>query len=173
VFAVDGAGRTRSSIAGPRPTFLELDTSRPFSAVGIHFKPDGASPFFGVPMSELENHTVALDLVWGKFAATVTDRLWNTDAPDEQIEILEDVLHEKTRQPRVWHSAVRHAVEIFERSRGARAVDDVAKELGLSSRRLLDIFRWEVGLSPKNVLPNQTLRCGPSGDRGYRSERLE
>lgn len=55
IFALDSVGRARSSIAGPRTTFVDLETSRPFSAIGIHFKPGGASPFFGVPSGELRD----------------------------------------------------------------------------------------------------------------------
>ena len=39
VFALDCDGRATSSIAGARSEFLELDTSRSFSAIGVHFKP--------------------------------------------------------------------------------------------------------------------------------------
>lgn len=149
VFAVDDTGRSRSSIAGPRSTFLELDTSRPFTAAGIHFLPGGTSPFFGMPISELENQTAPLDLFWGNFAATVADRLWSADASDEQLSVLEQALQEKARQPLVRHQAVSYAVKRFERSHGARSVEQVAEELGMSPRRLLDVFRSEIGLAPK------------------------
>lgn len=149
VFAVDHTGRSRSSIAGPRSTHLELETSRPFSAAGIHFRPGGASPFFGMPISELENRTVALDLLWGHFAASVEDRLWSADGTEEQLTVLEKALQEKARQPLVLHPAISYAMKRFERSRGTRSVEAVAEELGISPRRLLEVFRAEVGLAPK------------------------
>src|SRR5438874_3364534 len=64
VFALGSDGRASSAVAGARSHFLELDTSRPFSAVGVHFKPGGGAPFFGVPGSELRNQSVMLDLLW-------------------------------------------------------------------------------------------------------------
>jgi hypothetical protein len=54
VFALESASQARSSLVGPRSTYIELDTSKPFSAIGVHFKPAGASPFFGVPTSDLQ-----------------------------------------------------------------------------------------------------------------------
>lgn len=148
IFAVDFVGRARSSIAGPRTTFVDLETSQPFSAIGIHFKPGGASPFFDPPSSELRDRHVTLDLLWGTFAATVSDRLWSASAPDDQFDILEDALRQKMRQPLVRHPAVQYALDALERSSGARSVDAMARELGMSSRRLLDVFQLEVGLSP-------------------------
>src|SRR3954468_8194831 len=49
VFRVDAAGRLSSGVAGPRSEFLVLDSSRPFSIIGVHFRPGGGFPFFGVP----------------------------------------------------------------------------------------------------------------------------
>jgi AraC-like DNA-binding protein len=149
VFAVDSDGHAASSLAGARSDFIELDTSRPFSAIGVHFKPGGGSPFFGVPSSELRNQSVALDLLWGRFATTITDRLWNVDTPEEQFGILQDALLEKGRNRLVFHPAVQYAVDLIERSRGARPVSTVVERIGMSPRRFLDVFRSEVGLSPK------------------------
>jgi AraC-like DNA-binding protein len=38
---------------------------------------------------------------------------------------------------------------VFDRSNGACPVGDVVQRIGLSSRRFVDLFRAEVGLSPK------------------------
>ena len=149
VFAVDTVGRASSGIAGPRSGFLELDTSRPFSAIGVQFKAGGGSPFFGVPIGELCNHAVPLDLVWGRFAAAIADRLWDADTADEQFRILAGALLEKGGDRLVWHPAVRYAVNVAERSPRAVSVNAVADRIGMSSRRFLDVFRSEVGLSPK------------------------
>jgi uncharacterized protein DUF6597 len=137
IFAVDSVGRARSSIAGPRTTFVDLETSRSFRAIGIHFKPGRASPFFGMPSSELRDRRVALDLVWGKFAATVADRLWSTSAPEDQFDVLEDALRQKMRQPVVRHPEVRYATDALERSGSLRSVDAVALELGMSSAAII------------------------------------
>jgi AraC-like DNA-binding protein len=149
VFAVDSEGRATSSIAGARSDFVELDTTRPFSAIGVHFKPGGGSPFFRLPSSELRSQSVTLDLLWGRFATTIVDRLWDAEGPDEQFGILEDTLLEKGRDRLVFHPAVQYAVDLIERSRGARSVNAVVERTGMSSRRFLDVFRSEVGLSPK------------------------
>jgi AraC-like DNA-binding protein len=146
---MDFDGRAASSLAGARSQFVELDTSRPFSAIGVHFKPGGGSPFFGVPASELRNQSVTLDLLWGRLATTIADRLWDADTPEGQFRILENALLEKGRDRLAFHPAVQYAVNLIEASRGARPIKAVVERIGMSPRRFLDVFRSEVGLSPK------------------------
>lgn len=133
VFALDSEGRTRSSIAGARSHYVELDTSRPFSAIGIHFKPGGGSPFFGVPSGELRDQSVTLDLLWGSGATTITDRLWEAGTPEQQFEILGDALLERGRNRMAIHPAVQYAVDLIDRSRGARPVKAVVERLSPSA----------------------------------------
>jgi AraC-like DNA-binding protein len=149
VFAVDADGRASSSIVGARSDCVELDTSRPFSAIGVHFKPGGGLPFFGVPSDELCNRSVALDLLWGRFAATTADSLWSADTSEQQFGALEDALLQKGRDRLMVHPAVQYAIDVIERSRGAHSVNAVVDRIGMSSRRFLDVFRNAVGVSPK------------------------
>ena len=47
------------------------------------------------------------------------------------------------------HPAVRHALELFDRSNGAHSVSGVGARIGISPRRFVDLFWREVGLAPK------------------------
>jgi methyltransferase (TIGR00027 family) len=68
-YAADG--RTRLSVP---PAFLtgshtvsyvsEMAADEP--AMAVHFRPGGAFPFLGMPLSDLENAYVGLDQVWGR-----------------------------------------------------------------------------------------------------------
>jgi len=149
VFTVDANGRVASGVAGARSECLELDTSTPFSVIAVHFTPGGGFPFFGAPSSELHNRSVTLDLVWGGYAADVRDRLWEADTAERRFQVLEEALLTTARGRFGRHPAVRYALDVFDRSNGARAVSDVVQGIGISSRRFWELFRSEVGLSPK------------------------
>src|SRR5215216_3086768 len=43
---------------------------------GVCFKPGGAYPFLGLPLSELHNQFVSLDAIWGQYAAEIRERLY-------------------------------------------------------------------------------------------------
>jgi AraC-like DNA-binding protein len=149
VFTKSGDGGVAGGLAGPHSEFMVLETPRPFSVIAVHFRPGGGFPFFGVPSCELHNRSVTLDLVWGRYAATVGDQLWDATTAAERFRILEQTLLTRTHGSLNRHPAVRHALALFDGSNGARRVDDVVQRIGLSSRRFVDLFRSEVGLSPK------------------------
>jgi hypothetical protein len=44
VFTLDADGRAFSGVSGARSKALLLDTSLPFSAIGIHFRPGAGFP---------------------------------------------------------------------------------------------------------------------------------
>jgi AraC-like DNA-binding protein len=149
VFTMDTGGRIAGGIAGPRSEFLVLDTPRPFSVIAVHFRPGGGFPFFGVPSCELHNRNVTLDMVWGGYGATVSDRLWESNTPEQRFRILEEALLARARGSWDRHPAVQYALGLFDGSNGGRRVSDVVQRIGLSSRRFVELFRCEVGFSPK------------------------
>ena len=93
------AARSPVYLARARRHFL-LDTSLPFSAIGIHFGPGGGFPFFGVSAGELHNQTVSLDTLWRAFAGTVGDQLWEARTPEARFLILERALLARARSQR-------------------------------------------------------------------------
>ena len=149
VFSLDGNGRARSGVSGARSESIVLDTSTPFSVIAVHFKPGGAFRFFGVPGTALRDQSVTLDLLWGRDAATVRDRLWDADSAGTRFKAIEEALLRAARGCFDRHPSVRYALEVFDRSCGARPVGEVIQRIGLSSRRFGELFRSEVGLSPK------------------------
>ena len=149
VFRLDADGRTDCGLSGPRSEFAVLETVRPFSIIGVHFKAGGGFPFFGMPSDELHNSGVTLDAVWGRAAAAVRDRLWDAPTPSARFRILEDALVERARGSWSRHAGVRYALDVFDRSKGTCPVGDVIGRLGISQRRFIDVFRGEVGLTPK------------------------
>jgi len=149
VFRLDDDGRAASAVSGPRSAFTVLETSRPFSAIGVHFKPGGGFPFFGVPGSALHNGAVALDALWRRSAASVRDRLWEATTPAERFRVLERALLERVEGRLNRHPGVHYALRAFDNSNARCAVNDVVDRLGISQRRFIDLFRYEVGMSPK------------------------
>jgi AraC-like DNA-binding protein len=149
LFSVDAGGRMASGVVGARSEFSVLDTSRPFSAIGVQFSAGGAFPFFGVPGGELHNRIVPLHSLWGGYAAEVQHRLWEAQTPELRFRILERTLLERMRGQPERHPAVSYALELIDRSRGTRPVGEVIQSIGISSRRFVELFRNQVGLSPK------------------------
>src|SRR5690349_696327 len=52
-------------VSGPYGQGFVIDASQHSLMLGVHFKPGGAVPFLGMPVSEVANHHVNLTDIWG------------------------------------------------------------------------------------------------------------
>jgi AraC-like DNA-binding protein len=141
--------RMSSGISGARSEFSLLDTSKPFSMIGVAFKPGGGFPFVNLPAGELHNLGVPLETVWGRDADAIRDRVLEARTPQARIAIVEQALTEKAAGRFAGHPAVRFALKRFEGAAPFGSIAEVTSQIGLSSRRFIELFRHEVGLTPK------------------------
>ncbi len=138
-----------SGVSGVHTHSVMLDTSTRFSIVGVSFKPGGGFPFFPMPAGELHNLSVPLEAVWGRRAHEVCERLMVAPTHVEKCKVVEQALIASGRGRLAQHRAVQYAVAELGRAERPRPVASVVDDIGLSQRRFIDIFRNEVGVTPK------------------------
>jgi len=85
-------------VAGLHSRFFVLESGQPTSVIGAHFKPGGAFPFFTLPMDELRNRHVPLEMLWGKGAVELRDRLLSTETLGARLLVLEHALARRLRR---------------------------------------------------------------------------
>jgi AraC-like DNA-binding protein len=118
--------------------------------MGIDFKPGGAYPFVAPPAGELRDAHLPLETLWGLRAVDeLRERLMRAQAPAERCQILEQALLAQLARPLNRHPAVTLALRAFAAAPRGLAIARVVKEVSLSHTRFIDLFRDEVGLSPK------------------------
>jgi AraC-like DNA-binding protein len=125
-----------------------IDTAEEASLLGVHFRPGGAFPFFGLPVGELVNTHVDLETLWGRSGRELRERLRNTSCPRDKFRVLEAALGARLSGAAMQGDVVRVAVDALSRS-DATTVHEVTQRLGLSHRRFLEVFKRQVGLTPK------------------------
>ncbi len=138
-----------SLIVGVQSEYVVIDTADMSEMIGIQFRPGGFVPFFALPADEFSNAHVSLEAVWGADAGRLRERLQDAPGPEAKFRILENNLLEHARHRLVRHPAVDFAVGQFQVSQQAGIVEDVTRQLGLSRRRFSQIFREQVGATPK------------------------
>ncbi|MGH9634152.1 MAG: DUF6597 domain-containing transcriptional factor [Candidatus Angelobacter sp.] len=136
-------------VCGPRSSFFVIDTAQQDSVIGVHFKPGGAFPFFKMPAIELHNLHVSLEDLWGQQAGLLRERLLEAQTPQKKFQVLEECLLARAFKPLERHRAVDHALELFRNIHTAPAMTELADQIGISSRRFIQLFSNEVGLTPK------------------------
>jgi AraC-like DNA-binding protein len=138
-----------SLVLGIRSHFTVMDTATLQSAMGVVFRPGGARAFFEEPAAAFCNESVPLEQVWGSTAGELHDRLRAARSVTERFRVLEETLLQQIDQRRQLHAAVRYALREIARASPIRSVLEVAREAGLSRRRFAQLFREQVGLTPK------------------------
>lgn len=151
-----GASGQRECFQGPlvSGTYSEqfaIDTAQQAAIMGIHFKPGGGYPILGPVVGELgESHVPLENLGDGRAAGELWDRLLEAETPDARFLILEQyLLRQLAARSLRPHPAVTLALAEFQRIPQTTTITEVTARTGLSARRFNELFRREVGLTPK------------------------
>jgi len=136
-------------VSGPYRSFFVIDTLQHASIMGVHFRPGGAVPFLGVPADELADAHVDLETLWGRTAAELRERLCADTTRAKRFAVLEEALLRRMREPPKRHGSIAVALDAFARADQEVKVGEVARRVGLSERRFIQVFAAEVGLTPK------------------------
>jgi AraC-like DNA-binding protein len=138
-------------IAGQITRALTLGPSGQIDIWGIRFHPWCAASFLGVSASELRDQVVSLDAVTralhDAFESVADQR---TESTAEQSVI--DALTRRARNVKRPDSHVPRLVALASASSETTSVSRLAREAGVSTRRIQMLFRDHVGLSPKQLL---------------------
>jgi AraC-like DNA-binding protein len=139
---------TCPSIVGIRSRYTIVDTAALQSVIGVLFSPGGARAFIDVPAHDFYNEVIPLDLVWGT-AAGLRSELQEAAAPVDKFRVLEAALLRRLAQRPALHCAVGYGLREFHREPHMRSVLGVVRETGISRRRFSQLFREQVGTTPK------------------------
>lgn len=138
-----------SVVSGPYASAFVIDPSQHASIMGVHFKPGGAFPFLGAVVGELADTHVALETLWGPRAVELRERLCVASLPEERFRLMEEVLTARLCPSWQHHAALPIALDMFGQSGTSESVHSVARRVGLSQRRFIQVFTAQVGLTPK------------------------
>jgi AraC-like DNA-binding protein len=145
-----GAQRFGAAVlSGARSNCFTIDSNQQERVAGVQFAPGGAFPFFRMPMSELEDASFDMRDLWGAEAGWVRERVLTATTPRAMLEVLERCLLEILKAPGRLHPAVIYMAGELNICAGPARVHAVTERIGLSQRRLAQLFHEQVGVSPK------------------------
>ena len=134
-------------VTGVHRRHFIIDTRQQHSMMGVALRPGGAWRLLGVAGEELTDSHVGLEAILGRNIRHLRERLQTTPDPGARLQCLADALGELSL--RNTHPVVIWAADQFCRYPGAVRVADLTEESGLSARRFYELFRREIGISPK------------------------
>jgi len=132
---------------GARSTCFTIDCNQQERVVGIQFGSGGAAPFFSIPVSEMEDGSFDLRDLWGRDADSIRSRVLASPTPRGMLHALEACLLERITLGRL-QPAIAWMAAALDGHHSPR-IQEVAEQIGLSRRRLTQLFHEQVGVSPK------------------------
>jgi AraC-like DNA-binding protein len=157
-------------LSGVYSEHFVISTACQAKIMGVSFKQGGAFPFFTPPASELANIHVPLDALWRDVADELRERLLGAPSILSRFRLIESYLLLQAVRPLMPHPAIAFALGEFQRS-PRRTIADVIDRTGFSSRRFIQLFSAEVGLTPKVFC--RILRFREALQRLYQGEQIE
>lgn len=140
----------RAWISGAHSKFLIIDALPQSSMIGVHFRPGGAAAFLGLPANELSGRVAELDAIWGNAVWAWRDQLLASKTSAEKFVVLERLLLQRLAEVRHFPSRViRWALDRYIADPGVQTITSVSREVGFSHKHFIDLFRREIGLTPK------------------------
>ena len=142
---------TESWVLGLWTKYHIVDWPSDLQYFGVSFKPGGAYPFLGLPLSELQDQVVSLDMIWGRLASELREQLYAAPTVRARFALLEQMLLTRLGAPSQGLKAAQYAVAEIARRHGALSIRELSESMGMSQKHLIVQFKQMVGCTPKEL----------------------
>lgn len=155
IYEDEGGARSYGTavFSGARSNCFTIDCDQQERVVGVQFAAGGACPFFRMPMLELEDASFDMADLWGREAGRLRERVLAAATPRAMLQVLatclEERLHLAQRNTLQLHPAVVYIANQLDTCDGRGRVQAVTGKIGMSQRRIAQLFHEQVGVSPK------------------------
>ncbi|MCA6361552.1 MAG: AraC family transcriptional regulator [Bacteroidetes bacterium] len=117
----------------------------------VQFKPNGFLPFSSIPIKEMENKAVRLDILFGEDGKKLGEQILNANSTPERIQIIEAFLFKQLTNKKTIDNIVKSTVETIFNRNGRFSVNEFSESNNINRRQLARKFSSAIGLSPKQL----------------------
>ena len=160
-----------SFVAGAYDTCQIVGSAGRSGGVQVNFTLLGIRLLVGRPLEEMKNRAVAIEDVFGRSSAHLTEQLYDAPTWDARFALLDRALTNRLKPVAdvpagvlcTWHRLIS--------SGGQTSIKSIVEEVGWSQKHLIAQFRHQIGLSPKvfaRILRfGQVVRAIKDGHTGH------
>jgi AraC-like DNA-binding protein len=119
--------------------------------IGITFHPGGTLAFFPDNTRAFTNCETSLEDLWGRAALNLRNDLREAATPARKFELLEFALRHRLSESKTQRRipTIDYALTHLHQSPGTTTINELTRDIGISPRRLSELFREHIGVSPK------------------------
>jgi AraC-like DNA-binding protein len=144
--ALESVGSFAGGLCGRH---VVVESARTSECIQVNLTPLGARRIFACPMDDLRDRVVALDDILGADSERLLDRLAGLDGWPARFDLLDEFLLARlVATPEVRPDVVWALARL---ERADCRIADLARDMGRSPKRLIELFRDQVGLAPKLI----------------------
>lgn len=132
-----------------RPYVIEPDGDT--GTFVAQFHPYGFLPFSTMPIKEMINKPIALDMLFGECGRQLEADILNAKNTDERIVIIEKFLLDRISNASTIDKIVDSVVETILTANGQVTINEVSESNSITRRQLSRKFSSTIGLSPKQL----------------------
>jgi AraC-like DNA-binding protein len=122
----------------------------------VCFHPNGFSPFTTIPLKEMENTAIPLEILFGKDGIEIEKNILAAHTAKERIDLIEAFLLSRLTHGEIIDNIVKSTVETILTADGQLSVDELCRRTNSNRRQLARKFSSAIGLSPKQL--SKTIR---------------
>lgn len=142
---------TESWMVGLYGVHHSIDWPSEMRLYGVRFKPNGAYPFLGFPLSELYNRVVPLEAIWGRWASQIREQLHAAPTIKAGLVLFERLLFERFCEDLYVQNIVSYGISVINRKHGTLSIRELSDHIGISQNHLGTLFKRVVGTSAKEL----------------------
>jgi AraC-like DNA-binding protein len=131
---------------------ISLGLEGTINAVGIRFKPAGASVFFKLPLAELKDQRLDLSEVKLKQLSNLYEILPTQKTLFDKVTAIEQALMKTRLQDKHISPLTHRAIGMIEHTQGRLTVTELAQQLDIGQRKLERLFRAQLGIRPGELV---------------------
>ena len=142
-------------VSGVRTQPITIPSGRDSRMLIVAFKKGRARPFYDFPMSELADLVVDADLVFGKRIRDLREQLLNTPSINQMFLLIEKFLLQKSGDSlhaNTPSKCIEYAVSNIVNQPSILDLQKLTSQIGYSQKHFIDLFKKQVGISPKQYL---------------------
>ena len=124
------------------------------NAVGIRFKPTGASLQFSFPLNEIKNKVISLDDLNIPFHSDLYNRVNEAPTVKGKASAIEYWLSQAGNHSNYIPHNILESIKFIHLHKGTQAISSLEKHLGYSKRKIERLFNAQTGMSAKEYSTN-------------------
>lgn len=147
---------------GTNTRSISLGLNGNISAVGIRFKPAGASVFFNLPLTEFKDQQLDLTDVNMQYFSQLYEVLPTQSKLSEKVTTIEQILMQSRLRDKYIAPQMHNAIGALKRSQGRVAVTELARHIDIGQRKLERLFQTQLGMRPGELARALRVRAARS-----------